>query len=423
MITLHETRLQNGLKILYYHAPDDPTFKIIMNVGVGARDETSNFRGICHFLEHAMFKGSGRFPDSISLSREMGKFGGCANGETNYEHHQFDFDGDADHLFPALDLFADFFFTPQFSDLDKEKEVVLEELYGYTAEEDAAFEGIRSLFPGQRIVREICGTEETVKSFTKEDLKTWRARYYSPENCVLAVSGKHLPAEVFQKLKIFGGTWDYLRNPVSRKDLLSRRGTPKPKKREINLLHSPDDQFSGALTFAILHPTSQDQVSLALLSDILDDDDVCSRLQACIREEGLVYDIQVNFDCLSDVMAINILWDVSEEKLIPVCQTLAKELLSLTKGEISTQDFDYYRQRRLFKNKVANHRLEDRLEHDLTVERIPYLVPIEEESKRLQTLTPDSVAKVLQKTIVGPTAWTILGDRPKRFRKKIERIA
>lgn len=425
MITVSEFFLPNGLKVKYLHAPDDPTFNIVMNVGIGARDETSGSRGICHLLEHAMYKGSSKFPDSIALSREMGKYGGSANGETNYEYHQFDFTGDADELLSALELFADFFFTPQFNDLEKEKEVVLEELYGFydSIDDDIAFAGIRTLFPEQKISREICGTEETVRSFTKKDLEAWRARYYSPEHCILTITGKHFPEQVFQKAALFGGKWNYLRNEVKREDLLARRGIPRPRKKEINLLHSPDDQFAGSLNFALLNPTPEEYIDLGLLSDLLDDDDVCSRLQANIREEGLVYDISVGFDCLSDVLVTSITWEVSEEKLVTVCEKLTKELLVLTKDGISAQDFEYYRQRRLFKNKVACQHLEDRLEHELVAERIPYFLSIEAESEEIKKRTPADLSRTLQKCIIGPTAWTIRGEKASRFRRRLEKIA
>lgn len=421
-IITHSATLPNGLKVKYFQT-SQPSFNLWMNIGVGGRDETPEYMGICHLLEHAMFKGSGKYQTSFELSRQFGKFGGEANGETDVESHQFEFTGDADRLLDFLPVFEDFFFSPQFSDLEKEKQVVLEESFTFVDAdghyEELTLEGIKSLFPRQTLANPLCGNEDTILNFQKADLVYWRSKHYTPENCLLLISSNQpFPIVLAALHKRMGQTWEYLDDPLPREKLIKQRGKLVPEKKTVNLLHSPEDQFSGSVVFALMKPTTQDYIHLAMLGEILDDD-FSSKLQAKIREEGLVYDISLGFEPYSDTIVANIEWEVSEDKLMQVCKAIATELVGLAKGNISQQEFDYYRDRRLFKNKVCASNLETLLEHEIERSRLSYVVPIEDESKQIKTLTVEGVSHTMRRLLASPTSWSLRGNRAKRFKHRI----
>jgi predicted Zn-dependent peptidase len=55
---VREYTLDNGLKILTVERPESPTFAAYITLGVGSVDETSEYRGMAHMLEHMLFKGT-----------------------------------------------------------------------------------------------------------------------------------------------------------------------------------------------------------------------------------------------------------------------------------------------------------------------------------------------------------------------------
>jgi len=53
-----EHRLANGLRLLVVERHETPTVAAYITLGVGSVDETSETRGLAHFLEHLLFKGT-----------------------------------------------------------------------------------------------------------------------------------------------------------------------------------------------------------------------------------------------------------------------------------------------------------------------------------------------------------------------------
>ncbi|MGB0331528.1 MAG: M16 family metallopeptidase, partial [Planctomycetota bacterium] len=56
--TVHERRLDNGMRVLIAERHLDPVVAVMVWYGVGARHETGPEAGVSHFLEHMMFKGT-----------------------------------------------------------------------------------------------------------------------------------------------------------------------------------------------------------------------------------------------------------------------------------------------------------------------------------------------------------------------------
>jgi predicted Zn-dependent peptidase len=55
---VREHTFENGLKLLVVERHESPTFAAYVTFGVGSVDETSEYRGVAHLLEHMLFKGT-----------------------------------------------------------------------------------------------------------------------------------------------------------------------------------------------------------------------------------------------------------------------------------------------------------------------------------------------------------------------------
>ena len=65
------SRLPNGLRVVTIETPHLHAASIALYAGVGARYETRRTNGLSHFVEHMLFRGSARFPDSYTLNRAI----------------------------------------------------------------------------------------------------------------------------------------------------------------------------------------------------------------------------------------------------------------------------------------------------------------------------------------------------------------
>ncbi len=82
-------QLKNGLTVFYCHTPESVSFELSIHINTGARDETKKNTGISHFLEHMMFRGSNKYPNSRLLARAMESFGGETNAMTGIENTNY----------------------------------------------------------------------------------------------------------------------------------------------------------------------------------------------------------------------------------------------------------------------------------------------------------------------------------------------
>src|SRR6266700_2241598 len=100
------TRLANGLTILTEHMPGLRSVSLGIWVRRGSRHETPALNGICHFIEHALFKGSNR-RTAREIAAESDRLGGHLDAYTAHEITGFSVKVVDQALPQAFDLLAD----------------------------------------------------------------------------------------------------------------------------------------------------------------------------------------------------------------------------------------------------------------------------------------------------------------------------
>lgn len=424
MLIPHDFTLASGLKVRYFQAPQ-ATFNIYILIKVGSRDEPLKYTGITHFLEHAMFRGSAKYPDVRQFHRELGNFSGDANGFTDRESLCFQFNGDAEKLNAGLEFIEDFFFCPQFSDLDKEKEVVIQEIYGDEdplAGMETAIYG--DLFKGSRFANTICGTEESVRNLTPKMLKAWRSKFLTPQNTTLYISSTQPVKEIEEKLTTlkFSRVWDYVKYPVTTELLQLNRRPPTFIKESFTVVHnpSPNSQFTCGFNFALANPTPQDNLALWMLSRILFKIEGVSPLWEATRGEGLVYDIGSDSYDFTNFMFSGITWETSPENVVQVFEIVKKELKKIAENNLN--DWNYLKDRLLFKNRIAllESPITDIIEMYINKEIANYVLLPQERVELLANATPELLVGLATKILNGSKNWSMLGYRAKSLEKKLK---
>jgi len=59
-----EILLENGIKVLLISDPSTQISAASMDVGVGSMSNPENLLGLAHFLEHMLFRGSKKYPET-----------------------------------------------------------------------------------------------------------------------------------------------------------------------------------------------------------------------------------------------------------------------------------------------------------------------------------------------------------------------
>jgi len=123
--------LKNGMTVLY-EKRDLPIISLSISNPIGASSESSETKGISHFIEHLLFTGTSTRTHE-DISREIEKKGGILNAFTSNDITSYWFKLPSEHAFDGLDILTDMLTNPSFNPekFEKEKKVILEEIKMY----------------------------------------------------------------------------------------------------------------------------------------------------------------------------------------------------------------------------------------------------------------------------------------------------
>ncbi len=99
-------------------------------IGTGSRYESEAEAGLSHLLEHLLFKGTAKY-ESLQIDQIFDGMGAELNAGTGKETTSVYARVIDEHLADAFDVMADMVFRPALTDIESEREVILEEIAMY----------------------------------------------------------------------------------------------------------------------------------------------------------------------------------------------------------------------------------------------------------------------------------------------------
>jgi predicted Zn-dependent peptidase len=318
------TRLQNGLTILTEHMPGLRSVSLGIWVRRGSRHETPALNGICHFIEHALFKGTQR-RSARQIATESDRLGGHLDAYTSHEITGFALKVVDAALPQAFDLLADMLANPRFDpdDLTLEQGVIIEEMkmIGDTPDELLNELFHAAYFPGHSLGRPIEGTEQTVSSFDRATTAAFHSIAYSPRNLVVAAAGNVTHAQLVElATQTFGEDCDD-------SEAASAVGQA-PEIAAPILIERKKELEQAHLIIASPWPSarSEDRYAASMLGTVMGGG-TSSRLWQSIREErGLAYSIGAGGNTYTDIGMFTIYAGTSPAHLEQVLDLSLQEL-------------------------------------------------------------------------------------------------
>ena len=121
------TNLKNNIRVASCSMDNVESVSIGIWVDIGARYENTTNNGISHFLEHMVFKGT-KTRTAKKIAEEIENVGGYMNAYTTNETTAFYVKVLKDDVALGLELLSDMLLNSIFTDIEKEKQVVLQEI-------------------------------------------------------------------------------------------------------------------------------------------------------------------------------------------------------------------------------------------------------------------------------------------------------
>lgn len=319
------TRLPNGLTVLTERMPGLRSATVGIWVRLGSRHEPEDWNGVCHFIEHAVFKGTER-RTALDIAVESDRLGGHFDAYTTHEMTGFALKVVDTSVPLAFDLLADMLARPRFDEeeLRREQKVIIEEMKMVEDTPDEFLAEIfnAAYFPGHPLGRPIEGTEETVSTFGHERTARFHASAYAPPNLVVAAAGNveheqlvELAARAFERGNAGGVEVKSVEevSPSPAAPILIQR------KKELEQAH---------LIIATPFPSArhEDRYAASLLSSVIGGG-TSSRLWQRVREErGLAYSVGAAGSHYTDAGVFQIYAGTSPEQLDEVLDISLEEM-------------------------------------------------------------------------------------------------
>lgn len=290
----------NGLAIHRIELPGTRALTILVAFDAGARNEAPQENGMAHFLEHLVFKGGQKYPTYKDVNETAERLGGSLNAYTSHDLVAFHITVRAESAGPAIDLLSDFAGRPRIDaeELDRERGVVIQEINRAFDQPSMVAEYLidRAAFGEHPLGRTVLGTEESLRSFTREGIVAFRERRWSGARggAFLAGNLDYLPAEeqlqeCFARFPALPEPGPYVPAPAfDPHTLVEERDTNQS---HLRMIYRPEVSVSSV----------RERAALAIYSVLLGGS-MGSRLFEEIREKrGLCYSVYAIAHAFADV--------------------------------------------------------------------------------------------------------------------------
>jgi predicted Zn-dependent peptidase len=382
-----------GLTFVFSPIKDIETASLGIFLKVGSRYEKKSQKGIAHFLEHLIFKGSKNY-SYLQIKREIEGRGGYLNGFTSQESTGYYARFLNKNSKITLNILLDMVFWPLLKekDIEKKRNVILEEIKMYNDLPSSRALSLleKLLWPDHPLGEDIIGNFSTVKRINKKNLLDFKNTYYLPSNCIISFSGD------FDKEKVIR----WIRKRIEKSKLQVKLKTYPPRhlsglriKVEKKNLH----QVHLCFGFRGVSYFDKNRFCVEILNVILGAN-MSSRLFEALREKrGLCYEISTEARKYKDSGAFIIHLGLDKEKIEEATKVIVKELKRIKEKPVSLKELirakDYFLGQLLQSLEKPEARSFYLAESLLTLGRI---YTLEEIKKELEKINPLRLKKIAQ---------------------------
>lgn len=342
-----EIVLPNKLKVLLYPMESLMSVHIVLFVRVGAVYEKQDERGISHFTEHMAFLGTKQYPSALATSQAAQKFGAEYNGWTSRFSTRYWVSLPYTNVNNGIDLIYQLAFEPLIKDEDvnKEKGVILSEYDDFWHNPDQRFghESWRRRFKQKEhpYSYRSLGIPDTIKAVKREEILSWRKKYYNPANMIISVAGN---VDKDQILKIIEKNFGRKIPGVKRKEPKFNTNDYSAFTSFIQKESRPQVRF--IISFPAFGRKEFDRgkrIRLSLLNHIFGAGSASRLFQRLREKERLVYRIGSGTSLHTWMGDFAIFGSVPVEKLVPAMKIIRKEIDKLVKDGVNRKEIDLSR--------------------------------------------------------------------------------
>ena len=334
--SIYRFSLDNGLKVVLEENHAAPVVALQVWVKIGSADERDEEAGMCHFIEHMIFKGTEK-RKVREMAKEIESLGGSINAWTSYDQTVYHVTLASRYGEVGLDILADAVQHSTFdaAELEKEREVILEEIR--MGEDDPGRrifkQTMAALFKKHPYGRPIIGHENTVARITRDQMVSFFRRWYVPNRMVFVAAGDFNRSDMEKKVReVFHGF------KPSEERLPPREIEPEPQEAQSVISYGNFKETYLQLAVPITSVTDEETPALDALAHILGGGEASRLVQRVKLEKRLVHSISSSSFTPRDRGAFIIGATLRPENVEKAIEEILKTLDDLSKGGVTAEE-------------------------------------------------------------------------------------
>ncbi|HUT22300.1 MAG TPA: pitrilysin family protein [Candidatus Bipolaricaulota bacterium] len=349
-----EYKLKNGAKLILVPSNETKAVSVMAIFGVGSRYESEKINGASHFIEHLMFKGTEKRPNTLAISKELDSVGAEFNAMTAKDWTAYYIKIDSEKIDLAVDVLSDMLLNSKFdeNEINRERGVIVEEINMYEDNPLMYIEDLleQCIFDGNPLGWQISGPREVIKTVSRQELLDYKNAFYQPNNLVIAVSGK-FPDDIKEKIEKAFSFEATSQEPPEFSKFVFDQTEPK-----LMIKKQATEQVQLAFGFPGF-PYGDDRVFALYLLAIILGGNMSSRLFINIRErKGLCYFIRSYINIYKDTGNLIVQAGLDKNRIKEAISLILDELKKIRDGRVTEDELKDAKQ--FLRGKVILH-LED----------------------------------------------------------------
>ena len=381
--------LPGGLRVFTEPLEEATSVSLGVWIRAGSRDEKDEVAGISHLMEHMLFKGTPDM-DALGIAQAFEGIGAQENAATGEEYTVLYARFLPEHLGRALDVMSDMILRPTLADLEREREVIVEEIKMYEDRPDQlADEYLSSLiFNEDPLGRPIIGSAETVRGVDHDTLKSFHQNTYTAPNVFVVAAGKLDSGDVEQMVeeKLSG---------LPEGEPFVREASPTPPASRFHFRFKETEQYHVSMGSMGIPARSEDRYAMAALNNVLGGG-MSSRLFQEVREKrGLAYAVFSYHQGYSDAGAIKTYVGSTTGNVEEAVRVIVEQLGKVMDVAVEDEELERTKQQLKSSTLLALESTSARMNRvGRSVITGAELLTPEEISARIEAVTPEDIARL-----------------------------
>lgn len=394
--------LPNGINLITIKK-ETGIASVHMGLKIGSIYEEKSQKGISHFIEHMLFKGTYNRSNE-KLNSDLEELGGEYNAYTDHNCTVYSATALCSEIEEIIKILSDMLQNSSFplKEITKEKDVILSEIRTSRDDlEEYSFKRINEIaYINSPLKHETIGDEKTIRKFSREELVNFYEMYYVPNNCYISIVSPY-EHEFIKDL-----VWEHFSNWAYKEIKMPEVIVEKNVSVQEVTYKKNIEQSTIIYLYTFHNITKQGELALKVLNHKFGESSNSILFRELREDKGLAYDVYTHLDLTNKVKTLYIYTAVGEENIYQALDTI-NECISKIKSEEIIFDENTINLMKKVLNTAVAFTLEDSTDignyvlHQLIEDE--YILQFVKDMEKLESIKNEDIYEIARTVFNDPT--------------------